>query len=44
MIARRIRIAAQHGLAAVAASILIKNGLALLTMIVLAGTTPFPRC
>lgn len=33
----------QHGLAAVAASILIKNGLALMTMIVLAGTTPFPR-
>ncbi len=31
------------GLPAVAASILIKNGLALLTMIVLAGTTPFPR-
>jgi cobalt/nickel transport system permease protein len=34
---------AQQGLAAVAASILIKNGLALMTMIVLAGTTPFPR-
>ena len=33
----------QQGLAAVAASILIKNGLALMTMIVLAGTTPFPR-
>ncbi len=28
---------------AVAASILIKNGLAVMTMIVLAGTTPFPR-
>jgi cobalt/nickel transport system permease protein len=34
---------ARHGLPAVAASILIKNGLALMTMIVLAGTTPFPR-
>jgi cobalt/nickel transport system permease protein len=34
---------ARHGLAAVTASILIKNGLALMTMIVLAGTTPFPR-
>jgi cobalt/nickel transport system permease protein len=34
---------AHYGLAAVVASILIKNGLALLTMIVLAGTTPFPR-
>ncbi len=33
----------RFGLAAVAASILIKNGLALMTMIVLAGTTPFPR-
>jgi cobalt/nickel transport system permease protein len=33
----------REGLAAVAASILIKNGLALMTMIVLAGTTPFPR-
>ena len=32
---------AQLGLAAVTASILIKNGLALMTMIVLAGTTPF---
>lgn len=34
---------ARYGLAAVTASILIKNGLALMTMIVLAGTTPFPR-
>ena len=34
---------ARHSLAAVTASILIKNGLALMTMIVLAGTTPFPR-
>jgi cobalt/nickel transport system permease protein len=33
----------RYGLAAVAASLLIKNGLALMTMIVLAGTTPFPR-
>src|SRR5262249_18946973 len=32
---------ARHGLPAVTASILIKNGLALMTMIVLAGTTPF---
>ena len=32
---------ARQGLAAVMASILIKNGLALMTMIVLAGTTPF---
>lgn len=31
------------GLPAVAASILIKNGLALMTMVVLAGTTPFSR-
>ena len=35
---------ARLGLPAVAASILIKNGLALMTMIVLAGTTPFPGC
>jgi cobalt/nickel transport system permease protein len=34
---------ARLGLPAVAASILMKNGLALMTMIVLAGTTPFPR-
>ena len=34
---------ARYGLAAVSASILIKNGLALMTMIVLAGTTPFPQ-
>lgn len=34
---------AQYGLAVVAASILIKNGLALASMLVLAGTTPFPR-
>lgn len=33
---------ARHGLGVVAASILIKNGLALLAMLVLAGTTPFP--
>jgi cobalt/nickel transport system permease protein len=33
----------RYGLPAVAGSILIKNGLALMTMIVLAGTTPFPR-
>jgi cobalt/nickel transport system permease protein len=33
---------ARSGLAVVAASILIKNGLALLAMLVLAGTTPFP--
>ena len=33
----------RYGLVAVASGILIKNGLALLTMIVLAGTTPFPR-
>jgi cobalt/nickel transport system permease protein len=32
-----------HGLAVVASSILIKNGLALLTMLVLAGVTPFPK-
>ena len=35
---------AHQGLAAVAASILLKNGLALMTMIVLAGTTPFLAC
>ena len=34
---------AQSGLGVVAASILIKNGLALLAMLVLAGTTPFPK-
>lgn len=34
---------ARYGLAAVTAGILIKNGLALMTMIVLAGTTPFSR-
>jgi cobalt/nickel transport system permease protein len=34
---------AQAGLGVVVASILIKNGLALLTMLVLAGTTPFPK-
>src|SRR5947209_3179756 len=34
---------ARYGLLAVAASILAKNGLALMTMIVLAGPTPFPR-
>ncbi len=34
---------ARYGLAVVASSILIKNGLALVTMLVLAGTTPFPR-
>jgi cobalt/nickel transport system permease protein len=34
---------ARYGLAVVAATILIKNGLALVTMLVLAGTTPFPR-
>ena len=34
---------ARYGLPAVAASILAKNGLALMAMIVLAGTTPFPR-
>ena len=34
---------ARYGLAVVAASILIKNGLALATMLVLAGTTPFPK-
>ncbi|HZW30060.1 MAG TPA: cobalt ECF transporter T component CbiQ [Isosphaeraceae bacterium] len=33
---------ARHGLGVVAASILIKKGLALLAMLVLAGTTPFP--
>jgi cobalt/nickel transport system permease protein len=33
----------RYGLPAVAASILIKNGLALMTMIVLAGTTRFHR-
>ena len=33
----------RYGLAVVAASILIRNGLALLTMLVLAGTTPFPK-
>jgi cobalt/nickel transport system permease protein len=32
-----------HSLAVVASSILIKNGLALLTMLLLAGVTPFPR-
>ncbi len=34
---------ARYGLAVVASSILIKNGLALATMLVLAGTTPFPK-
>src|SRR6185312_12176248 len=34
---------ARLGLTAVAASILLKNGPALMAMIVLAGTTPFPR-
>jgi cobalt/nickel transport system permease protein len=34
---------ARYGLGVVAASILIKNGLALLAMLVLAGTTPFPK-
>jgi len=34
---------ATHGLAAVAATILVRNGLALATMLVLAGTTPFPK-
>jgi cobalt/nickel transport system permease protein len=34
---------AQHGLSVVASTILIKNSLALLTMLVLAGTTPFPK-
>ncbi len=34
---------ARYGVVAVAASILIKNGLAVMTMILLAGTTPFPR-
>lgn len=34
---------AAQGLVAVAASILARNGLALMTMIVLAGTTPFPK-
>ena len=34
---------AQFGLLVVASSILIKNGLALLSLLVLAGTTPFPR-
>jgi cobalt/nickel transport system permease protein len=33
---------ARSGLVVEAASILIKNGLALATMLVLAGTTPFP--
>jgi cobalt/nickel transport system permease protein len=33
---------ARAGLAVVAASLLIKNGLALLAMLILAGTTPFP--
>jgi cobalt/nickel transport system permease protein len=33
---------ARYGLPVVASSILIKNGLALATMLVLAGTTPFP--
>jgi cobalt/nickel transport system permease protein len=33
----------RSGLGVVAASILIKNGLALLAMLVLAGTTPFPK-
>jgi cobalt/nickel transport system permease protein len=32
-----------HGLAVVAFSILTKNGLALLTMLLLAGVTPFPK-
>jgi cobalt/nickel transport system permease protein len=35
--------AARYGVGVVAASILIKNGLALAAMIVLAGTTPFPK-
>jgi cobalt/nickel transport system permease protein len=34
---------AEHGLGVVASSILIKNGLALLAMLVLAGTTPFHK-
>jgi cobalt/nickel transport system permease protein len=34
---------ARHGMGVVAASILIKNGLALLAMLVLAGSTPFPK-
>jgi cobalt/nickel transport system permease protein len=34
---------ADHGLLVVAASIVIKNGLALLTVLVLAGVTPFPK-
>jgi cobalt/nickel transport system permease protein len=34
---------ARHGLAAVAATILIKNSLALLAMLVLSGVTPFPK-
>ncbi len=34
---------AEHGLAVVAASIVIKNGLALLTVLVLAGVTPLPK-
>jgi cobalt/nickel transport system permease protein len=34
---------ARYGLAVVASSILIKNGLALATMLMLAGTTPFPK-
>jgi cobalt/nickel transport system permease protein len=34
---------ARYGLAVVASSILIKNALALVTMLVLAGTTPFPK-
>jgi cobalt/nickel transport system permease protein len=33
----------QFGLGIVASSILIKNGMALMAMLVLAGTTPFPK-
>ena len=33
----------RHGLAVVASSIVVKNGLALLTILVLASVTPFPK-
>ncbi len=42
MVAATHRTQAPSGLAVEAGSILIKNGLALATMLVLAGTTPFP--
>ncbi len=42
MVAPAHPLRAQYGLTVVASSILIKNGLALVAMLVLTGTTPFP--